>query len=107
MLFPGRDFSWLRHVIIAIGLIAFNDLLVIFVPTIRDIFGFIGASAATMLIFILPAAFYLRLVKKEPLRSPQKIGALVFLIIGIFFMMGSLTLIVLDWVHSSSSHGGH
>jgi hypothetical protein len=27
-----------------------------------------------MLIFILPAAFYLKLVKKEPLRSPQKIG---------------------------------
>lgn len=33
-----------------------------------------GASAATMLIFILPAAFYLKLVKKEPLRSPQKVG---------------------------------
>lgn len=33
-----------------------------------------GASSATMLIFILPTAFYLRLVEKEPLRSPQKIG---------------------------------
>ncbi|NWW34121.1 S38A4 protein, partial [Panurus biarmicus] len=33
-----------------------------------------GASSATMLIFILPGAFYLRIVKKEPLRSPQKIG---------------------------------
>jgi len=33
-----------------------------------------GASSATMLIFILPSAFYLRLVKKEPMRSPQKIG---------------------------------
>lgn len=38
------------------------------------VFPLSGASAATMLIFILPAAFYLRLVKKEPLRSPQKIG---------------------------------
>lgn len=27
-----------------------------------------------MLIFILPSAFYLRLVEKEPLKSPQKIG---------------------------------
>lgn len=27
-----------------------------------------------MLIFILPAAFYLRLVQSVPLRSPQKIG---------------------------------
>lgn len=33
-----------------------------------------GASSATMLIFILPAVFYLKLVKKEPLRSPQKVG---------------------------------
>lgn len=33
-----------------------------------------GASSATMLIFILPGAFYLRIVKKEPMRSPQKIG---------------------------------
>lgn len=33
-----------------------------------------GASSATMLIFILPAGFYLKLVKKEPLRSPQKVG---------------------------------
>lgn len=33
-----------------------------------------GASSATMLIFILPAAFYLKLVKKEPLRSPKRLG---------------------------------
>ncbi|CAG5926947.1 unnamed protein product [Menidia menidia] len=33
-----------------------------------------GSSAATMLIFILPAAFYLRLVKSVSSRSPQKIG---------------------------------
>lgn len=36
-----------------------------------------GSSAATMLIFILPAAFYLRLVKSVPFRSPQKIGVSV------------------------------
>uniref|UniRef100_A0A8D0L0G1 Solute carrier family 38 member 4 n=1 Tax=Strix occidentalis caurina TaxID=311401 RepID=A0A8D0L0G1_STROC len=74
LLFPKRPFSWIRHFLIAAVILAFNDLLVIFVPTIKDIFGFIGASSATMLIFILPAAFYLRLVEKEPLRSPQKIG---------------------------------
>lgn len=91
-------------------------MLVIFVPTIRDIFGFIGkhlhissgslsnlrkcssdlnklylpvyeylflcffntgASAAAMLIFILPSAFYIKLVKKEPMKSVQKIGVCV------------------------------
>ncbi|TNM91695.1 hypothetical protein fugu_020075 [Takifugu bimaculatus] len=108
LLFSGRDFSWTRHMLIAAAILAFNNMLVIFVPTIRDIFGFIGSSAATMLIFILPAAFYLRLVKSVPLRSPQKIGAAVFLVVGVVFMIGSLSLIVLDWIHNPpGSSGGH
>ncbi|CAO2601149.1 Sodium-coupled neutral amino acid transporter 4 [Lemmus lemmus] len=74
LLFPRRPFSWVKHFLIAAVIIALNNVLVILVPTIKYIFGFIGASSATMLIFILPAAFYLKLVKKEPLRSPQKVG---------------------------------
>ncbi|KAM6895935.1 sodium-coupled neutral amino acid transporter 4 [Lycodopsis pacificus] len=108
LLFSGREFSWIRHMLIAAAILAFNNLLVIFVPTIRDIFGFIGSSAATMLIFILPAAFYIRLVKSVPFRSPQKIGATIFLIVGVIFMFVSLSLIVLDWVHNPpGSSGGH
>uniref|UniRef100_UPI0037E91424 sodium-coupled neutral amino acid transporter 4 n=1 Tax=Semicossyphus pulcher TaxID=241346 RepID=UPI0037E91424 len=106
LLFSGREFSWTRHMLIAAAILAFNNMLVIFVPTIRDIFGFIGSSAATMLIFILPAAFYLRLVKTVPLRSPQKIGAAIFLVVGIVFMIGSLSLIVLDWIHNPPGSGG-
>ncbi|XP_064417643.1 sodium-coupled neutral amino acid transporter 4 isoform X1 [Latimeria chalumnae] len=107
LLFASQEFSWIRHFLIAIAILIFNNLLVIFVPTIRDIFGFIGASAATMLIFILPAAFYLRLVKKEPFKSPQKIGALIFLTVGIIFMVGSMCLIITDWIQNPSSSGGH
>ncbi|NXF93389.1 S38A4 protein, partial [Eubucco bourcierii] len=107
LLFPKRPFSWIRHFLIAAVILAFNNLLVIFVPTIKDIFGFIGASSATMLIFILPGAFYLRLVEKEPMKSPQKIGALVFLIVGIIFMIVSMTLIVMDWIYTSPSSGHH
>ncbi|XP_038155675.1 sodium-coupled neutral amino acid transporter 4 isoform X1 [Cyprinodon tularosa] len=108
LLFRGREFSWIRHLLIAMFILVFNNMLVIFVPTIRDIFGFIGASAATMLIFILPAAFYLRLVKSLPFTSWQKIGALVFLLVGIVFMIGSLSLIVLDWInHPPGSKVGH
>lgn len=44
LLFSGREFSWLRHMLIAAAILAFNNMLVIFVPTIRDIFGFIGKS---------------------------------------------------------------
>ncbi|KAM4615322.1 sodium-coupled neutral amino acid transporter 4 isoform 1-T2 [Polymixia lowei] len=107
LLFSGREFSWTRHLLIAAAILAFNNMLVIFVPTIRDIFGFIGSSAATMLIFILPAAFYLRLVKSLPFRSPQKIGAFIFLVVGVVFMIGSLSLIVMDWIHNPPGSGGH
>lgn len=42
LLWAGKEFSWWRHCSITISLLAFTNLLVIFVPTIRDIFGFIG-----------------------------------------------------------------
>uniref|UniRef100_H0V1L2 Sodium-coupled neutral amino acid symporter 2 n=1 Tax=Cavia porcellus TaxID=10141 RepID=H0V1L2_CAVPO len=106
LLCATKDFSWWRHSLITVCILVFTNLLVIFVPTIRDIFGFIGASAAAMLIFILPSAFYIKLVKKEPMKSVQKIGALLFLLSGIVVMIGSMALIVLDWVHNASG-GGH
>uniref|UniRef100_A0A8C5KQ32 Solute carrier family 38, member 4 n=1 Tax=Jaculus jaculus TaxID=51337 RepID=A0A8C5KQ32_JACJA len=107
LLFPKRPFSWIRHFLIAAMIIALNNVLVILVPTIKYIFGFIGASSATMLIFILPAAFYLKLVKKEPLRSPQKVGALIFLVTGIIFMMGSMALIIIDWIYNPPNSKHH
>uniref|UniRef100_A0A7N5KDF2 Sodium-coupled neutral amino acid symporter 2 n=1 Tax=Ailuropoda melanoleuca TaxID=9646 RepID=A0A7N5KDF2_AILME len=106
LLCAAKDFSWWRHSLITVSILAFTNLLVIFVPTIRDIFGFIGASAAAMLIFILPSAFYIKLVKKEPMKSVQKIGAVFFLLSGIVVMTGSMALIVLDWVHNAQG-GGH
>ncbi|XP_063073394.1 sodium-coupled neutral amino acid symporter 2 isoform X2 [Engraulis encrasicolus] len=99
--FSKENFSWVRHIIITMGLLAGTNILVIFVPTIRDIFGFIGASAAAMLIFILPSAFYLKLVKKEPLKSMQKIGASIFLVSGFIVMIGCMTLIIVDWIHTA------
>lgn len=102
LLCATKDFSWWRHSVITVCILAFTNLLVIFVPSIKDIFGFIGASAAAMLIFILPSAFYIKLVKKEPVRSIQKMGALLFLVSGVVVMIGSMALIVLDWIHHAS-----
>uniref|UniRef100_A0A8B9HS93 Sodium-coupled neutral amino acid symporter 2 n=1 Tax=Astyanax mexicanus TaxID=7994 RepID=A0A8B9HS93_ASTMX len=107
LLCASKEFSWIRHTIITVILLACVNVLVIFVPTIRDIFGFIGASAAAMLIFILPSAFYIKLVKKEPMMSVQKIGACVFLASGFLVMFGSMTLIVLDWIHNAGASEAH
>lgn len=95
LLFPSKAFSWPRHVAIALILLILVNVLVICVPTIRDIFGFIGqyhqpqflvlsnmglafklrliavpfcpsgSTSAPSLIFILPSVFYLRLVPSE------------------------------------------
>uniref|UniRef100_A0A665V4A8 Sodium-coupled neutral amino acid symporter 2 n=1 Tax=Echeneis naucrates TaxID=173247 RepID=A0A665V4A8_ECHNA len=97
------EFSWIRHTVITVVLLAGTNALVIFVPTIRDIFGFIGASAAAMLIFILPSAFYIKLVKKEPMKSMQKIGATAFLLCGLVVMVGSMTLIMMDWLQNTTA----
>uniref|UniRef100_A0AAR2JIX6 Sodium-coupled neutral amino acid symporter 2 n=1 Tax=Pygocentrus nattereri TaxID=42514 RepID=A0AAR2JIX6_PYGNA len=107
LLCASKEFSWIRHTIITAVLLSCVNVLVIFVPSIRDIFGFIGASAAAMLIFILPSAFYIKLVKKESMMSVQKIGAAMFLASGFIVMFGSMTLIILDWIHNAAGSKDH
>uniref|UniRef100_A0A8C4Q5A6 Solute carrier family 38 member 5a n=1 Tax=Eptatretus burgeri TaxID=7764 RepID=A0A8C4Q5A6_EPTBU len=100
--FHNKRFSWIRHIAVAVCMLIFVILLVIYVPSIRDIFGFIGASAATLLIFILPAMFYLRIVKKPPRK--HKLMAYIFIIAGFIFMISSMALIIADWVQHSGHH---
>ncbi|XP_043936223.1 sodium-coupled neutral amino acid transporter 5 [Protopterus annectens] len=108
LLFPGKQFSWIRHIAIAISLLVFVNILVIFVPNIRDIFGIIGATSAPSLIFILPGVFYVRIIpeEKEPMLSRSKIMAACFAALGFIFMIMSLTFIIVDWVTTGKSSGG-
>ncbi|KAM8864563.1 sodium-coupled neutral amino acid transporter 3-like isoform 1-T2 [Spinachia spinachia] len=108
ILFPEKPFSWLVHIGIAFGLIFVVNILVILVPSIRDIFGLIGATSAPSLIFILPGIFYIRIVPEdqEPLRSRPKIQAACFAALGVVFMIMSLSFIITDWVTGASRSGG-
>ncbi|XP_029011240.1 sodium-coupled neutral amino acid transporter 3-like isoform X2 [Betta splendens] len=110
LLFPGKPFHWLRHVIIAASLLFAVNLLVIFVPNIRDIFGIIGATTAPSLIFILPGLFYIRIIPtdQEPMKSRPKIQAACFTALGFIFMTMSLTFIGIDWMSGEKRNlGGH
>ncbi|XP_008851366.1 sodium-coupled neutral amino acid transporter 3 [Nannospalax galili] len=109
MLFQNQEFSWLRHVLIATGLLTCINLLVIFAPNILGIFGIIGATSAPCLIFIFPAIFYFRIMptEKEPTRSTPKILALCFAALGFLLMIMSLSFIIIDWVSGTSQHGGN
>lgn len=108
ILFPDKPFHWARHILIAFSLIFLVNLLVIFVPSIRDIFGIIGATSAPSLIFILPGIFYVRIVpeEQEPMISRQKIQAACFAGLGFIFMVMSLSFIIIDWVSGEHRSGG-
>ncbi|XP_066566002.1 sodium-coupled neutral amino acid transporter 3 [Amia ocellicauda] len=108
LLFPRKEFHWVRHILIAITLLIIVNLLVIFVPNIRDIFGIIGATSAPSLIFILPGSFYVRIVpnEREPLRSRPKIQAICFAVVGVIFMVMSTSFIISDWVTGEKNSGG-
>ncbi|TNN74824.1 Sodium-coupled neutral amino acid transporter 3 [Liparis tanakae] len=108
ILFPEKPFSWFVHGGIAFCLIFVVNLLVIFVPSIRDIFGLIGATSAPCLIFILPGVFYIRIVpeEQEALLSRPKIQAACFAALGFLFMIMSLSFIITDWVTGESRSGG-
>ncbi|KAG7472466.1 hypothetical protein MATL_G00109110 [Megalops atlanticus] len=110
MLFPNKTFTWLRHVGIALTLLTFINMLVIFAPNILGIFGIIGATSAPCLIFIFPAVFYIRIVPKdeEPMCSTPKILAACFAGLGVLFMIMSLSFIIIDWTTGTSKAGtGH
>uniref|UniRef100_A0A2K5RP36 Solute carrier family 38 member 5 n=1 Tax=Cebus imitator TaxID=2715852 RepID=A0A2K5RP36_CEBIM len=108
LLFPGKAFSWLRHVAIALILLVLVNVLVIYVPTIRDIFGVIGSTSAPSLIFILPSIFYLRIVPSEvePFLSWPKIRALCFGVLGVLFMAVSLGFMFANWATGQSRPAG-
>ncbi|KAM7405085.1 hypothetical protein PAMP_012370 [Pampus punctatissimus] len=108
ILFPEKPFHWARHVVIALCLVFLVNLLVIFVPSIRDIFGLIGATSAPSLIFILPGIFYIRIVPEdqEPLMSRSKIQAAIFAAVGFIFMIMSLSFIIINWVTGETRSGG-
>lgn len=108
ILFPDKPFRWSIHIGIAFCLLFLVNLLVIFVPSIRDIFGLIGATSAPSLIFILPGIFYIRIVPEdqEPFLSRPKIQAACFAALGFIFMIMSLSFIIIDWVTGESRSGG-
>ncbi|XP_004760650.1 sodium-coupled neutral amino acid transporter 3 isoform X2 [Mustela putorius furo] len=108
MLFKNQEFNWLRHTLIAIGLLTCINLLVIFAPNILGIFGVIGATSAPCLIFIFPAIFYFRIIptEREPAKSTPKILALCFAVLGLLLMTMSLSFIIIDWVSGTGQHGG-
>ncbi|KAM4690767.1 solute carrier family 38 member 6 [Rhinophrynus dorsalis] len=99
MFFSRYPFSYIRHVLVTLALNIFIVLLAIYVPDIRNLFGVVGSTTSTCLLFVFPALFYIKL-STETFLSWQKLGACGLLVLGIFVGACSLTLISLNWAYN-------
>ncbi|KAB0341167.1 hypothetical protein FD754_018093 [Muntiacus muntjak] len=98
MFFSNFPFSWIRHSLITLALNIIIVLLAIYVPDIRNVFGIVGSSTSTCLIFVFPGLFYLKM-SREDFLSWKKLGAFVLLIFGILVGNFSLALIIFNWIN--------
>ncbi|XP_067894884.1 probable sodium-coupled neutral amino acid transporter 6 [Heterodontus francisci] len=98
LFFSNRPFSWLHHIAVTIAIQTVIVLLAIYVPNIQNIFGVVGSTTSTALLFIYPGLFYLR-ISREPLKSLKKLVALGLIILGFLIGAISLPVIIITWLH--------
>lgn len=101
-------FNLCRHVLVTLVLLVVINLLVIFIPSMKDIFGvvgtavippaasgvlalaavwsslsrFTGVTSANMLIFILPSSLYLKITNQDEDKGTQRIWVCISLWAG-------------------------
>ncbi|XP_023842468.1 probable sodium-coupled neutral amino acid transporter 6 [Salvelinus sp. IW2-2015] len=100
VLFCGdRPLSWVYHIFSTLLILTVVMLLAILVPDIRNVFGVVGSTTSTCLLFVFPGIFYLRL-SNQPLKSLESVGAVCLLIFGLFVGLLSLCVIVVTWAQN-------
>uniref|UniRef100_A0A8C7XJ66 Solute carrier family 38 member 6 n=1 Tax=Oryzias sinensis TaxID=183150 RepID=A0A8C7XJ66_9TELE len=73
LLYGDQEFSWLIHVILTVILLSVVLLLAIFVPDISSVFGVVGSTTSSCLLFVFPGIFYLK-ISNQPRRSVDSVG---------------------------------
>ena len=85
-----------RHVVVTTVVVYLVYLAAIAIPDISTIFGLVGATVGTALVFVIPPLMIIKL-EPAPLLSPQKIFAILLVIVGTFFgIIGTYETIV-NW----------
>ena len=82
--FPGKPFSWVRWVCVTLTIVFITYGIAISVPNVAPVFSLVGSITATMLVFVMPCLFALKIIPGA-LTSPGKIATLVVLFIGSSF----------------------
>ncbi|XP_077930292.1 sodium-coupled neutral amino acid symporter 1 [Halichoerus grypus] len=71
-------FNLCRHILVTFILLVIINLLVIFIPSMKDIFGVVGVTSANMLIFILPSSLYLKITSQDGDKGTQRIWVFLY-----------------------------
>lgn len=100
LLFGGRPFSWLIHLSTTLIILATVLLMAIYVPDIRNVFGVVGSTTSSFLLFVFPGMFYLK-ISSEPLTSFNSVGAILLMVFGLIMGVISFSVIVITWAQSS------
>ncbi|KAM6969143.1 putative sodium-coupled neutral amino acid transporter 6 [Tautogolabrus adspersus] len=95
-----RPFSWLIHIITTLIILGVVLLLAVFVPDIRHVFGVVGSTTSSCLLFVFPGIFYLK-ISGRPLKTFDSIGALFLVVFGLIMGTFSLSVIVITLAKSS------
>ncbi|XP_044021912.1 probable sodium-coupled neutral amino acid transporter 6 isoform X2 [Siniperca chuatsi] len=96
----GRPFSWLIHVVATLIILGVVLLMAIFVPDISNVFGVVGSTTSSCLLFVFPGIFYLK-ISSQPLRSFDSIGAALLVVFGLIMGLISFSVIVITWAQNS------
>uniref|UniRef100_A0A672ZNB3 Solute carrier family 38 member 6 n=1 Tax=Sphaeramia orbicularis TaxID=375764 RepID=A0A672ZNB3_9TELE len=97
ILFGGRPFSWWIHTIATLVILGVVLLMAIFVPDIRNVFGVVGSTTSSCLLFVFPGIFYLK-ISNQNFRSFDSIGAIFLVVFGLIVGVFSFSVIVITWV---------
>uniref|UniRef100_A0ABM5FBY0 Solute carrier family 38 member 6 isoform X3 n=1 Tax=Pogona vitticeps TaxID=103695 RepID=A0ABM5FBY0_9SAUR len=95
--FSHLPFSLAHHIFITLALNATVVLLAMYVPDITHLFGVVGSTSSTCLLFVYPGLFYLK-ISTEDFISRQKLGACALLVFGFLVGLVSLALITYNWI---------
>ncbi|XP_054055858.1 probable sodium-coupled neutral amino acid transporter 6 isoform X1 [Rissa tridactyla] len=96
--FSHLPVSWICHILVTLALNTIVVLFAMYVPDIKNVFGVVGSTTSTCLLFVYPGLFYLKL-SREDFLSPQKLGACALVIFGICVGLLSLVLIIFNWIN--------
>ncbi|KAM9190452.1 solute carrier family 38 member 6 isoform 1-T1 [Mergus octosetaceus] len=98
LFFSHLPVSWICHIFVTLALNTIVVLFAMYVPDIKNLFGVVGSTTSTCLLFVYPGLFYLKL-SREDFLSPQKLGACALVIFGICVGLLSLVLIIFNWIN--------